>query len=122
MTVTFDSSAWIEYFAGSKIGLNVKELVDSMEIIYTPSIGLMEIKNKYQREKKQWKSRIDFISDRSLIIDIDTEIALQAADIKNKYGLYSLDAIMYSSAQQMKSKLLTKDTHFKNLKDVIMLK
>jgi len=121
MTVTFDSSAWIEYFAGSKIGQKIKGLVDSMEIIYTPSIGLMEIKNKYQRENKKWKSRIDYICDRSLIIDADTEIALNAADLKNKYGLYSIDAIIYSSAQKMNSKLITKDSHFKDLKDVILL-
>jgi predicted nucleic acid-binding protein len=122
MTVTFDSSAWIEYFAGSKLGRNVKELVDGMEIIYTPSIGLLEIKHKYQRENKKWKKRINFICDRSLIIDVNSEIALLAADMKYEYGLYSIDAIIYSSAKKMKSKLLTKDSHFKNLKDVIMLK
>ena len=122
MTVTFDSSAWIEYFAGSKLGQNVKEIVDSMEIIYTPSIDLLEIKHKYQKENKKWKKRIDFICERSLIIDVNTEIALFAADIKNEYGLYSIDAIIYSSARKMKSKLLTKDSHFKDLQDVIMLK
>jgi predicted nucleic acid-binding protein len=122
MTVTFDSSAWIEYFAGSKIGRNVKELVDSMEIIYTPSIGLLEIKHKYQKENKKWKTRINYICDRSMIVDLNKEIALLAADMKYKHGLYSIDAIIYSTAQQMKSKLLTKDSHFKYLKDVIMLK
>ena len=50
MTVTFDSSAWIEYFAGTKLGLKVKDIVDREEFIYTPSIGLLEIKHKYQRE------------------------------------------------------------------------
>ncbi len=92
-----------------------------MEIIYTPSIDLLEIKNKYQKENKKWKKRIMFICERSLIIDLNTEIALLGADMKNKYGLYSIDAVIYASAQKMKSKLLTKDTHFKNLKDVTML-
>jgi predicted nucleic acid-binding protein len=121
MTVTFDSSAWIEYFAGSALGKDVKKFVDSSESINTPVIDLMEIKNKYVREKKKWRSRIDFICERSLIIDIDQEIALLASDLKNKYGLYSIDALIYASAQTTKSKLLTKDNHFKNLKDVIIL-
>jgi predicted nucleic acid-binding protein len=122
MTVTFDTSAWIEYFAGTDLGRNVKKYVDSMDIIYTPTIDLLEIKNKYEREKKKWKSRIDFICGRSTIVDIDREIALLAADMKKDFGLYSIDAIIYATARLQKSKLLTKDGHFEGLKDVIMLK
>lgn len=121
MTVTFDSSAWIEYFAGTKLGFKVKDIIDREDLIYTPSIGLLEIKHKYQRENKKWKNRIEFICDRSLIIDLNSEISLFAADFKNKFSLYSIDAIIYASAQKMKSKLVTKDNHFKNLKDVYML-
>ncbi len=57
MTVTFDSSAWIEYFSGSNLGLRVKKYVDSMEIIYTLTIDLHEIKSKYIRENRKWKNR-----------------------------------------------------------------
>jgi len=121
MTVTFDSSAWIEYFAGTDFGLKVKEFLDNNELIHTPSICLLEIKNKYQRENKKWKKRIDFICDRSIIIDLDSEIALLGADIKRKHSLYSIDAIIYSSAQKHKSKLLTKDKHFQELQEVIVL-
>jgi predicted nucleic acid-binding protein len=121
MTVTFDSSAWIEYFAGTGIGLKVKEFLENNELIYTPSICLLEIKNKYLKENKKWKKRIDFIIDRSIIIDLDSEIALLGADMKNKYSLYSIDAIIYSSAQKHKSQLLTKDKHFQELQAVIML-
>ena len=121
MTVTFDSSAWIEYFAGSKAGLTVKKFLNSDKIIYTPSIDLLEIKNKYLKENKKWKKRIEFICDRSLIIDLNSEISLLAADFKTKFNLYSIDAIIYASAQIMKSTLLTKDNHFRNLNNVIML-
>ena len=56
-----------------------------------------------------------------MLVDINSEIALLAGYMKIKYGLYSIDALIYASSQIMKSKLLTKDRHFKNLKDVIML-
>jgi predicted nucleic acid-binding protein len=121
MTETFDTSAWIEYFSGSRLGRLVKRYVDSSDTIFTPSIGLMEIKHKYQKEMKKWKSRIDFITERSLVIDIDTEIALLAADIKFKYKLHSIDALIYASSRKHKSILLTKDHHFQDLKDVIIL-
>lgn len=121
MSVTFDSSAWIEYFSGSDLGFQVKKYVDTMEIIYTPAIDLHEIKSKYIKENKKWKNRIEFICERSLLVDINSEIALLAADMKTKYGLYSIDALIYASAQMMKSKLLTKDNYFRNLKDVILM-
>ena len=122
MTVTFDTSAWVEYFAGTDLGRKVKKYIDSMETIYTPTIDLLEIKNKYEREKKKWKNRIDFMCERSTIVDIDRRIALLAADMKKDFGLYSIDAIIYATAKSKKSKLLTKDGHFADLTDVIMLK
>ena len=121
MTVTFDSSAWIEYFSGSELGRVVKGYVDSEDTIYTPAIGLMEIKAKYLRENKKWKNRIEFIIERSLVADIDSKNALLAADLRQDFGLHSIDAIIMAVSKTMKSKLLTKDRHFKGLEDVIML-
>ena len=121
MTASFDTSAWIEYFSGSKLGRKVKTYIDKTDTIYTPSICIMELKNKYQREKKTWKSRVDFIKERSLIVDIDTDIALTAADMELKHGLYSIDALVYAVAQNTQSILITKDHHFRDLEDVIIL-
>lgn len=121
MTVTFDSSAWIEYFRGSTSGKTVKKIVDSTENVFTPSICLMEIKNKYLREEHEFEERIDFICGRSSIIDIDKDISLKGADIKDMYKLYTIDAVVYAAAQLQKSTLLTGDSHFKDLEDVEIL-
>lgn len=121
MTVTFDSSAWIEYFAGSEKGNSVNQVLESKEPILTPSVCLFEIKNKYLQEGKEFQQRIDFICTNSRIIDIDTEIALLGAEVKKKHKLYTIDAIIYATAQQYKSKLLTGDRHFQELKNVELL-
>jgi len=121
MTVTFDSSAWIEYFAGAKKGKIIKKIVDGIENIATPSICLMEIKNKYLRDGHEFQDRIDFICSRSLIINIDKDIAMNGADIKNIHKLYTVDSLIYSAAQLQKSTLLTGDSHFKDLKGVELL-
>ena len=121
MSVTFDSSAWVEYFAGSEKGRVVKEIIDELETIFTPSICLMEIKNKYLREKRKFKSRIDFICIKSQVVDINKETALEAAEIKNRHNLYSVDALIYAVSQRKKSTLLTGDYHFKGLKNVKIL-
>jgi predicted nucleic acid-binding protein len=121
MNVTFDSSAWIEYFAGSELGQIVRSYIDDKNVIYTSSISLMEIKSKYQREKMHWNDRIKFIMESSIIVEMDDTLALAAADFRTKSGLHSMDAIIYATASLTKSKLITKDTHFKTLKNVIML-
>ena len=84
MTVTFDSSAWIEYFAGSKKGKKIKKYIEKGENIFTPSICLMEIKNKYQREGYPYQEQIYLICNISSIIEISKEIELEADEIKNK--------------------------------------
>ena len=121
MTVTFDSSAWIEYFAGSEKGNRVNQVLESKEPILTPSVCLLEIKNKYLQEKQQFQARIEFICVNSSIINIDENIALLGADIKHTHKLYTIDALIYASAQVHKSTLLTGDSHFKELKNVILI-
>lgn len=120
-TVTFDSSAWIEYFAGTEKGSTVKQILDNPTNIITPSICLMEIKNKYLQEKHPYQERIMYICSRSLIIDITKDLALFAADIKQKHGLYTVDALIYATAKQEHSQLLTGDHHFEKLPNVILL-
>ena len=121
-TVTFDSSAWIEYFAGTSKGKIVKKYIDENANIFTPSICLMEIKNKYIREGHKFQEQIEFICNISSVIDISKEIALKGADIKTKFNLYTIDAIIFTSSQIKKSVLLTSDHHFKDLKDIELLK
>jgi predicted nucleic acid-binding protein len=120
-TVTFDSSAWIEFFAGTKKGEKVKRYIDEKYHISTASICLLEIKNKYLREGHTYEDRIDYISTMSSIIDITKEIALKGAEIKNTYGLYTVDAVIYAASLSNRSTLITGDHHFEKLKDVEIL-
>ncbi|NYZ77839.1 type II toxin-antitoxin system VapC family toxin [Candidatus Micrarchaeota archaeon] len=121
MTVTFDSYAWIEYFSGSKKGEKVKEIIDGSGAILTPSVCLLEIKAKYLREGKEHAGRIEFICFRSKIVELNKEIALRAADEKNDKKLHAADAIVYATAMQNNSILLTGDQHLKNLEGVDFL-
>lgn len=113
-----DSFAWIEYFTGSKRGSKVKEYIDGEGPIYTPSICLTEIKSRYLRDRKDPTNRINLILDRSLIIPIEQNVALAAADIKQKHKLHTIDAIIYASSQLKKLTLVTGDQHFKDLPNV----
>jgi len=113
-----DSFAWIEYFTGSKRGSKVREYIDGEGPIYTPSICLTEIKSRYLKEGKDPTNRINLILDRSLIIPIEQNVALAAADVKQKHKLHTIDAIIYASSQLKKLTLVTGDQHFQDLPNV----
>lgn len=113
-----DSFAWIEYFIGSNRGAKVKGYVESKEPLYTPSICLTEIKSRYLRDGKDPTTRIELIAERSFIVPLNQEIALLAADIKQKHKLHTVDAIIYATAQHKNLTLATGDQHFKDLPNV----
>jgi predicted nucleic acid-binding protein len=113
-----DSFAWMEYFMGSKRGAKVKDYVEGDEPLYMPSICITEIKSRYLRDQKDPTTRINFIIERSFIIPLDKEIALLAADIKQKHKLHTIDAIIYATSQHKNLTLVTGDQHFKDMPSV----
>jgi predicted nucleic acid-binding protein len=120
-TITFDSFAWIEYFSGSKRGEKVKFYVEGPTTILTPSVCLTEIKARYLRQNKDPSGRLNFIINRSTIIDLDQEMALKAAELKIEEKLYTIDAIVYSAALRHNTKLLTGDKHFLDKSEIEMI-
>ena len=119
--IVFDSYAWLEYFAGTEKGRLVEGIIKSEEEILTPAICIGEIKRKYLKENKKYDSRIKFITKRSKIIRIDFNIALKAASLCHEKGLYMIDALVYASALQVNSELLTGDQHFKKFEKIRFL-
>jgi len=116
-----DSFAWIEYFMGSKRGAKVRDYVEGNEPLYTPSVCLTEVKSRYLMDRKDPATRIELIVDRSFIVPLDKEIALLAADIKQKHKLHTIDAIIYATAQRRDLTLVTGDQHFRGMPNVEMI-
>jgi len=121
MTAIFDSSAWIEYFAASPKGERVREIVDGGEVKYTPAVCLLEIKAKYLREGRDPSERMDFICGASSIFSLSKEVCLQAADMRQRHGLHTVDAMIYSVARTLKGTLITCDKHFQKLDGVVIV-
>lgn len=118
----FDTYAWIEFFIGTGKGKIVAQHVFSGEEIGVSSLCLAELQVKYERENRPAESRLQFIRSRSVIIDVNEEIALLAASTRLKHGLYLIDAVMYATALHFNAKLLTGDRHFAKLENVEFLK
>ncbi len=117
---------------GSEKGLEVKEILENAEEIYTPGTVLAEIARKYIREgadEKTAAARLEVIASASNVTHVDVGIALEAAKCnlelmkrakQSKLSTPSLfDAIVLATGRLLKSKIATGDEHFKNLPETI---
>ncbi len=133
--VVVDSYAWVEYFLGSESGEVVKNYLKNASAIYTPSIVLAELARKYLREGvdiKEIRRRLLFISEVSIIVDIDLELSLEAAisyrvltEHAKRWGINSkpslVDAVILAVSRLKNAKILTGDIHFKELRHTIWI-
>ena len=135
MILVFDSYAWIEYFAGTSKGSIVKELIVTADLIYTPSVVLLEIANKYSREgfdKDTIRGRLRIIREMSIIDPIRDDVLLLLKDaqkilnqnmkrLKIKRKPSMIDYYLLALAKNINAKIVTGDEHFKGLNLVIYL-
>jgi len=123
--IILDSSAWIEYFTGTKNADFVEETLEKGNII-TPSIVLVELSCKATKEKWDFQEQLTFIKSRSTIMGMNEKMILKCGKVyieerkkKTKFGM--ADAIILTTAKEINAKILTKDNDFRGLDDVIML-
>lgn len=117
-----DSSAWVEYFSGSKIGLSIKEIIETGKIA-TSILVIAELADKFIRENKSFQKELLFIQSKAAILPLNINIVLTAAKIKKErrkdYPKFSLaDALIYSCAKNVNTTLLTKYNDYRGLESV----
>ena len=118
---TFDSWAWVEYFRGSRAGQAVRAMVEGDEVLFTPAICLTELKAKYVSGGRDPAERLQFIKLRTSITSVDDAVAEDAADLKIRHRLHTVDALVLACARRAGGELVTGDAHFKSLAGVVMI-
>lgn len=125
LKIVIDTYAWVEYFRGSSEGKKAKKFIDGQFELFTPSIVIAELSDKYHREGiGKWETRKRFIKLKTKILSLDDRIANSAGklkqDLKKKYRDAGLaDSIILSHALDIGAKILTGDKHLKHLKNSI---
>ncbi len=120
-----DSFAWIEYFTGTKAGELARKYIEGGEAI-TPTIVIAELSYKYARLKQDFEPKLRFIILKSRTLPLDEEVASLAGRINverrkvDRWGL--VDSIILATAMLQKNTIVTGDEHFRDLKEVIMIK
>jgi predicted nucleic acid-binding protein len=127
--IVFDAHAWVEYALDGPNAELVAEKLSTVKQTLTPATVLGELKEAMLRHgipKQKMSAILHYIKNKSVIIDINAEIAEKAGEINFKHKKYvkdwgMLDSLVYAVATTRKGQVITGDPHFKNLRNVIYI-
>jgi predicted nucleic acid-binding protein len=114
-----DTSAWIEWLTASPTAEAIAAELPENEQWLVPTIVQLELSKWLTREVGEAKAdQVIAFTETCIIADLDTAIALSAAELCAKRKLATADAIVYATAAAFGADLLTCDRHFAALPGV----
>ena len=114
-----DSSAWLEYFSdGPNAGFFAKPIENTRELLVA-SLSLYEVyKRVLQQRGDSDALQIVAVMQQGRLVDLDGNLALQAARLSRAHGLPLADSVMLATARAFDAVLWTQDADFKDLPGV----
>jgi predicted nucleic acid-binding protein len=123
----FDTSAWIEFFQGTERSKKVQESL-RIEENFTSIVTFAEVINWCFRNKLESKisSYIKAIKQGSELIDLDETIVTLAGRLNYERKMIvkdwgMMDSFILATSLVYDLKILTKDLHFKDLSNAVIL-
>jgi uncharacterized protein len=114
-----DTSIWIEWLVDSPMGKSIAGELPAREQWLVPTIVQLELAKWLTRNAGEDKAdQAIAFTETCIVADLDTGIALSAADLCARHKLATADAIVYATARVYGADLLTCDSHFERLPGV----
>ncbi len=119
MTLLLDTYAILELFSGSRIGLQVKELIENEDEILISSLTIYEAGTFLERRygKEMSEEYLRSIEDHWSIVDVDREVARSAISLKMRFKLRMSDCLIYASARKNNARIVSGCKHFRSISD-----
>lgn len=117
-----DSSAWVEWLMDTKLGVGLSAQFPPREEWLVPTIIQYEVFKWLVREVSEDEAQ-RFLSFTQLchVVQLDTTIAVRAAELSRNQRLPTAYSIIYATAIGAEAELLTCDQHFEGLASVVYL-
>jgi predicted nucleic acid-binding protein len=116
-----DSSGWIEHFTNGPLAGSYADLLQ-MEEIVTPTVVLYEVYKIIRREFSEEAALLAAAKLKAtLLVELDEQLALEAAEASLAHSLAMADAIVYATACRYEAELVTSDADLANLPNVMYL-
>ena len=114
-----DTSAWIEWLMETPTGKLIEPLVPERSDWLVPTIVQLELAKWLTRELGEDRcDQVLAFSQMCVVVPLDTQNALAAAELCARHGLATADAVIYATALAHGAEVLTCDAHFEGLEGV----
>jgi predicted nucleic acid-binding protein len=115
-----DSSGWIEYFADGPNADFFEAAIENASNLVVPSICIYEVFKRLLAEPngEEMALRVIAMMQRGRLVDLDTELALDAAKISRGTKLPMADSIILATARNCGAIVWTQDADFQGLPGV----
>ena len=120
MPYLIDTCGWIEWLTDGTLVNKFSSYFEPLEQVYVPTSVQFELYKWVKREADESRALETIaLTEQSMVVPLDTAISLVAAKLSAQHQLSFADAIIYATAQQKSVPLITSDSHFVNLPDVV---
>jgi len=114
-----DSSGWIEFLVGGPNAGFFETPLSVQDKLLVPSVILLEVYRYVLRNEGREKAlSVAATMCEGRVIDLDTGLAIEAAELGASHGLPLADSIIYASALSHEATLWTHDADFDGLDHV----
>jgi len=119
--ISIDSYGWIERFGGGPKQSQYNRVIDgvSPDQIVTSVVTVYEVYRKAKSLRGEHAALEDVAAlGHTMVVPVDQEVSLAAADYSLEHGLHFADALIYATARRHRAALYTSDPALKGLRDV----
>lgn len=117
-----DSSGWIEVFTDGPRADRFLAVLDQDDRLVVPAISLLEVFQWVLREHSEAQAiQAVAVMQRGKVIDLDSRLAIAAAQLSHTLRLPMADSIILATARSQQALLYTMDADFQGLADVVFI-
>jgi toxin FitB len=115
--ILIDSFGWLEYFLEGPLADKYAKYVEEAneETVITPSVVVYEVYKRIRSIQGE-QSALEAYAQmaRTRIVELTSQIALEAAEISHAESLGMADSFVLASARAFKAQIITSDKHLKD--------
>ncbi|WP_010308395.1 type II toxin-antitoxin system VapC family toxin [Synechococcus sp. CB0101] len=117
-----DSSGWIELFTDGPQAERFLAVLQAEEALVIPAITILEVFKWILREHSEAQAiQAVAVMQRGLVVDLDTQLAIAAAQLSHALRLPLAGSIILATARCHQARLYTMDADFQGLSDVELI-
>ena len=114
-----DTSAWLEFFAGTERARHFEDAILSRDSLLVPVISIYEVFKIVSRQRAETVALQAIAAmQQGQVVPVTTELALEAAQLSLEFSLPMADSLILATARSFAADIWTQDADFEGLPGV----